>query len=121
DLPKNFLHDAIERGEAVLLLDGLDEVGAPEERAAMSDLVGAFTVLNPRLPVLVTTRIAGYDEAPLSGQTYFVDKRPLIRTGVAEIALASLSGEIISDSGHRLLLFSELVLDKFDDADLQAF
>jgi energy-coupling factor transporter ATP-binding protein EcfA2 len=65
-LPEGFLEDVLEAGRAVLLLDGLDEVGRPEDRAAMRDRVLAFCRAYPRTPLLVTSRIAGYDEAPLA-------------------------------------------------------
>ena len=65
-LPEGFLEQILEAGQAVLLLDGLDEVGRPEDRAAMRDRVLAFCRAYPRAPLLVTSRIAGYDEAPLA-------------------------------------------------------
>ncbi len=73
-LPEGFLEQALEAGQAVLLLDGLDEVGRPEDRAAMRDRVLAFCRAYPETPLLVTSRIAGYDEAPLAadGREAFV-------------------------------------------------
>jgi predicted MPP superfamily phosphohydrolase len=65
-LPEGFLEQVLEAGQAVLLLDGLDEVGRPEDRAAMRDRVLAFCRAYPGTPLLVTSRIAGYDEAPLA-------------------------------------------------------
>lgn len=65
-LPEGFLEEVLEAGQAVLLLDGLDEVGRPEDRAAMRDRVLAFCRAYPETPLLVTSRIAGYDEAPLT-------------------------------------------------------
>lgn len=67
-LPEGFLEQALEEGRAVLLLDGLDEVGSAAERSTMCDRVKAFCTAYPQVPVLVTSRIAGYDEAPLSGR-----------------------------------------------------
>lgn len=64
-LPEGFLETAIEKGDAVLLLDGLDEVGDSGARQAMLERVLAFCAQYPRLPVLITSRVAGYDEAPL--------------------------------------------------------
>jgi predicted MPP superfamily phosphohydrolase len=103
-LPKNFLRKAIDDGQAILLLDGLDEVGAPEHRAAMRDLVAAFSVSNGKIPMLITSRIAGYDDAPLSGQTFEV------------------SGQTFEVKNDRILVaFHQLVLEKFDDDDLRTF
>jgi predicted MPP superfamily phosphohydrolase len=97
-LPKNFLRKALENGQALLLLDGLDEVGVPEHRTAMRDLVLAFLTEYNRLPVLVTSRIAGYSEAPL---------------GVWRRSEKHM--------GHVLVIFGTLLLEKFDDADLRTF
>lgn len=96
-LPKDFLRKAIDDGHAILFLDGLDEVGAPEHRASMRDLVAAFSAAHGRVPMLITSRIAGYDDAPLSGQMFDVK------------------------SEHVLVAFHQLVLQKFDDDSLRAF
>ena len=65
-LPEGLLEQVLERGEAVLLLDGLDEVGEAGERASTVERITAFLGRFPRLPALLTSRIAGYDQAPLA-------------------------------------------------------
>jgi predicted MPP superfamily phosphohydrolase len=97
-LPKNFLRNAIENGQAILLFDGLDEVGAPEHRTAMRDLVAGFSAAHSKLPVLVTSRIAGYDDASLG------EWRPTE-----------------ADKWLVLVRFEALVLEQFDDNDLRTF
>lgn len=52
-------------GEAILLLDGLDEVLSAAERVEIVRQVGALTRAYPTGPVVVTSRIAGYSAAPL--------------------------------------------------------
>lgn len=64
-LPDDFLERALKDGRALLLLDGLDEVGSAAERETMRDRVRAFCLNYPRVAALVTSRVAGYDEAPL--------------------------------------------------------
>lgn len=64
-LPDGFLQKALDAGRAVLILDGLDEVGSTEERGKTCDRVQAFVASNKRVPVLVTSRPAGYGDAPL--------------------------------------------------------
>ncbi len=64
-LPDGFLEDALETGRAVLILDGLDEVGSAGERGTTCEKVQAFVAAHPKVPVLVTSRPAGYDDAPL--------------------------------------------------------
>ncbi len=64
-LPNMFFQQILVNGGAVMLLDGLDEVGSAGEREEMRVRVVAFCRLYERVPVLVTSRIAGYDQAPL--------------------------------------------------------
>ncbi|MGD9100432.1 MAG: HEAT repeat domain-containing protein [Anaerolineae bacterium] len=52
-------------GGAILLLDGLDEVLSAAERAEIVRQVGTLTRVYPAVPVVVTSRIAGYSAAPL--------------------------------------------------------
>lgn len=113
DVPKNFLRDAMAGGRAVLLLDGLDEVGAAEQRDAMRDLIGAFAANHGRLPILITTRIAGYDEAPMAGGA-----NPAEAAGLEAGSSLSL---VPVQEGHGLALFNEFVLEKFNDASLETF
>ena len=62
--------EAIERGKAVILLDGLDEVQS--NRAALVQKVEAFTdeVVLRGNRVLVTSRIVGYRDASLSAKNW---------------------------------------------------
>jgi hypothetical protein len=59
---------ALEAGQALLLLDGLDEVGSRTDRLAVARQVEAWAnSYGPRgNRVVVTSRIVGYDEAPLA-------------------------------------------------------
>ncbi len=59
DLLKGWLAD----GDAVLLLDGMDEVGDPLHRITMRDRIQAFHSAWPKTSLLLTSRVAGYDEA----------------------------------------------------------
>lgn len=73
----SFFEEAIDAGKAVLLLDGLDEVGRPEERTETRDRVLAFCSQYPRLPVVVTSRFAGYQDAPLpTGEFQHLEVQP---------------------------------------------
>jgi predicted NACHT family NTPase len=53
-------------GAAVLAFDGLDEILATAQRREFVDLVIAFCNQYPLCPTLVTSRLVGYDDAPLS-------------------------------------------------------
>ncbi|GGU77727.1 NACHT domain-containing protein [Lentzea flava] len=53
-------------GRAVVILDGLDELVQTELRRRVVALVEGFAHLYPLVPILVTARKIGYEEAPLS-------------------------------------------------------
>ena len=52
-------------GSAVLAFDGLDEILATAQRRDFVDLVNSFCLQFPLCPVIVTSRLVGYDDAPL--------------------------------------------------------
>ncbi|MGH8570000.1 MAG: NACHT domain-containing protein, partial [Gammaproteobacteria bacterium] len=97
-LPEGFLEDVLEAGQAVILLDGLDEVGRPEDRAVMRDRVMAFCRAYPRTPLLVTSRIAGYDEAPLAADG---------REGFVHLELAAFEDEDLREFVRRWYAIQE--------------
>ncbi len=56
--------DAIARGKALLLVDGLDEITSPRTRALFCQELERVSVRYPDLPILVTSRIVGYRDMP---------------------------------------------------------
>ena len=60
ELPSDFLSAALERGECVLLLDGLDEVPRLEHRARVAAALTAFVETYPANRCIITSRIQGY-------------------------------------------------------------
>jgi hypothetical protein len=52
-------------GQAVLAFDGLDEILDPARRREFVALVTSFSDSYPLCPVIVTSRLVGYSEAPL--------------------------------------------------------
>lgn len=67
-------HDGVEyllrTGRAVVILDGLDELVQTELRRRVVSLVEGFAHLYPLVPILITARKVGYDEAPLSADQF---------------------------------------------------
>ncbi|MBN2393753.1 MAG: SUMF1/EgtB/PvdO family nonheme iron enzyme [Anaerolineae bacterium] len=59
-LPQGFFNSYLETGEAVVLLDGLDEVADPEIRRRVARLVDTLTISYPQCRFIVTSRIVGY-------------------------------------------------------------
>lgn len=61
-------NDALKRGQAFLMLDGLDEVIDAGDRALIAGEIEDFIAgLDARNRVIITSRIAGYREAALGG------------------------------------------------------
>lgn len=69
-LPPDFFEAALERGECCVCFDGLDELGAAGLRREITSAVSAMANRYPRNRFIVTSRIVGYDEAPLNRRDF---------------------------------------------------
>lgn len=76
------VNSALDRGEAILLLDGLDEVASQEERSGVTLKVQQFSAKFPSCRVILTSRKVGYPKIP-------------IKNGVAHFIVAPLSDQEI--------------------------
>ena len=56
------LHDALEEGKAIVLLDGLDEIPGKAQRTCVRDAVVAFSGRYPRSRMVVTCRTLSYQD-----------------------------------------------------------
>jgi formylglycine-generating enzyme required for sulfatase activity len=119
ELPKDFFDSWLNRGEAVILLDGLDEVADPDLRRRVARLVESFTQTYHQCRYVVTSRIVGYTGAMRLGESYVVTKvLDFTRDDIARflgnwhrlIAVAQMgegeSAEIHADKQARRLLHS---------------
>jgi formylglycine-generating enzyme required for sulfatase activity/energy-coupling factor transporter ATP-binding protein EcfA2 len=70
NLPQGFFEPYLESGQAVIVLDGLDEVADPDLRRRVSRLVEAFTAAYPDCRYVVASRIMGYKGAARLGEKY---------------------------------------------------
>ncbi len=68
--PQDAVDYLLRSGRAVVVLDGLDEVVRTESRRRVVKLVEGFAHIYPLVPILVTARRIGYDEAPLSNELF---------------------------------------------------
>jgi formylglycine-generating enzyme required for sulfatase activity len=76
-LPREFFEEDLKNGRAVVLLDGMDEVGDRELRRRVARLIEKFALRYPSCRMVVTSRIVGYeDEARVEGDfaTTTIDK-----------------------------------------------
>jgi formylglycine-generating enzyme required for sulfatase activity len=67
DLAAGPLHAALEKGRALVLLDGLDEVPSAAQRAFVRDAVGAFVGRYPAGRYLATCRVLSYQPPATPG------------------------------------------------------
>jgi UDP-2,3-diacylglucosamine pyrophosphatase LpxH len=58
------------RGAALLVVDGLDEVSGSEAREGLRARIQGFAASHPAVPVIATSRVVGYDDAPLDRQVF---------------------------------------------------
>jgi thioredoxin-like negative regulator of GroEL len=69
-LDADFFQDALERGECCVCLDGLDELGGAWLRREVIAAVNALVNKYPRNRYLITSRLVGYEEAPLDKREF---------------------------------------------------
>jgi hypothetical protein len=78
----------LEREPALLIIDGLDEIFDPHRRRLMVDQIVGLATRFPQLRVLVTARIAGFDDQPFRSADFatatLVDLSPEQVTAFAE-------------------------------------
>ncbi len=70
ELPRGFFERALEAGRCLVLFDGLDEVTASNQRVEVRDAVAALATRYPKNRFVVTSRIIGYESAPLDRNTF---------------------------------------------------
>ena len=68
--PDGLVERLLLTGQAVVIFDGLDELLDTSRRVEVSARVEQFCVAYPLVPVLVTSRLVGYDEAQLDDDQF---------------------------------------------------
>jgi hypothetical protein len=127
-LPPNFFENELENGNCCICLDGLDEIGTENTRQDICDIIHSLINRFPRNRWIVTSRIVGYDEAPLDENIFgrFIvmplsDENILkflkdwylsqeIGETIAQIQADRLYKEIVSQPGVRTLATNPLLL-----------
>ncbi len=83
DALRLFLEQTLGNGNAIILLDGLDEIINQNDRAEVGRRIEQFmSGGNVTNLIIVTSRIAGYREAPLAGDLTLLTIRDLERRQV---------------------------------------
>lgn len=74
--PQNWFKDQLEHGRCLVMLDGLDEVAEPQQRAAVSKWVDAQIRNYPDCRFILTARPQGYSDAPLELADLVLEVQP---------------------------------------------
>jgi len=99
DVPLDFFDPHLIDGQAVVLLDGMDEVAGTDLRRRVARLVESFTRAYPQCRFVVTSRIVGYTDAARLGEQYTT-------TTVQDFTLADV--EKFLSYWHRLVFVSQI-------------
>lgn len=67
-VPPNAIEYMLMSGRVFVIFDGLDELLDTRDRQAITDDIELFCVSYPTVPILVTSREVGYEQAPLSNK-----------------------------------------------------
>ncbi|UCG88411.1 MAG: hypothetical protein JSW71_07680, partial [Gemmatimonadota bacterium] len=94
---RTVLRGKLDQGQALLLLDGLDEIAAPAVRARFCQQLERIHVAYPHAPIIATSRIVGYREMGYR-----------IGRGFEHVTIADLSHEDKDDFARRWCAITEL-------------
>jgi hypothetical protein len=70
--PSGSIEYMLLNGRAIVIFDGLDELLDTSHRLEISDDIESFCNLYPAVPILVTSREVGYEQAPLDSNRFIV-------------------------------------------------
>jgi HEAT repeat protein len=108
--------DALQRGQALVLLDGLDEMLTYHDRAAAAHAVTEFAAAYPASRVIISSRIAGYTPNMLPASFTPITVAPFDHDAIKQFTRQwSLAFEAIG-----LPTYTELPLDLRRRAELRA-
>ncbi len=106
-------HTLLNSARAFFLIDGLDEIGDPEQRRAMRRVLWVGFADHPQARFLITSRIVGYEEAMVEWE-----HKNQMRSGLAKANQEK--GIPVADASSRNHA-TRLYLAPFDDAQQDLF
>ncbi|WP_330277922.1 NACHT domain-containing protein [Lentzea sp. NBC_00516] len=108
-VPRRHVADLLDAGEALVVFDGLDEVGDIQARRSAVAAIEAFAARFPLARIVVTCRQESYPAARLEDTTFPVYRLPdfdpdqvghYVRTWFALVYAAGRAEAFLRDSGH---------------------
>lgn len=97
DPPAGAVEHLLQNGRAFVIFDGLDELTDTSLRRRVVEFVESFVYMHPSVPVLVTSRRVGYDEAPLDDSLF------------STVNLAELGREQVKDYANKWFILDETI------------
>ena len=95
----DYLHDMLETGRALILLDGIDELGDPTARKNLRDAVFDGFERYPHCRWMLSSRIVGYDEVPFDREQDPQAISPELPPGSLKKALRPESRKLLVQQG----------------------
>jgi hypothetical protein len=102
--PKGSFEYLLLNGRVVVLFDGLDELLDTSYRQEVSGDIESFCQLYPSVPVIVTSREVGYEQAPLESESFLVSRiAPFDENQISQYVhnWFSLDNELLSEERDR--------------------
>jgi formylglycine-generating enzyme required for sulfatase activity len=99
EVPDDFFDAHLESGRAVLLFDGMDEVGDFDLRRRVARLVERFSSAYPRCRIVVTSRVVGYTGSARLGEDF-------VTTTIRDFSMADV--EQFLTHWHRLVAIGQM-------------
>jgi len=113
--PAGLVERLLQTGRSIVVFDGLDELLDTSRRRDISDRVEQFCAAYPLTPVLVTSRVVGYDQARLDDDQFtcyrlggfgddevaaYAAKWFAIQEGVPAVEAAAKAQAFVAESAH---------------------
>jgi hypothetical protein len=119
--PKGAFEYFLLNDRAVVIFDGLDELLDTTQRQEVSEDIESFCHLYPSVPVIVTSRVVGYDQAPLDPKrfrTYYI--APFREPQVSEYARKWFAAELELDDAERAQMVKTFLAESERASDIRS-
>ena len=117
----DYLHSMIEEGRALILLDGIDELGDPTARKNLRDAVFEGFERYPHCQWVLSSRIVGYDEVPFDRRKNTDSISPELPPESLKKVPRSESRKLLAErdfgDGHIIIRY----IAPFDDRRIEEF
>jgi internalin A len=126
------VEEILQRGQGLVLLDGLDEIGSVEVRRKLREAILEGNAAHPGARWLLTSRIVGYDEVPFAVERMHPGKpESTVEDAVDSLLVEDVAGPdaiekaidrvVVGPPGVRVNWAHECYLAPFNDEQIRQF